>query len=330
MKSNSHSRYTESTTELVNAIARRLASYYVFPETAERVGIELQKHLAAGRYGETHDAQALLDLINADIFAVANDKHIRLRYSATPTVAPDRQKESAQAEQIYRARCLDSNFGVERVERLPLNIGYIELRGFMRTDLAGDAVVAAMALVAHTEALIFDLRRNGGGYSQTVALVCSYLFDEPTHLNSIYLREDGKTQQFWTHPWVPGRKFGKNKPVCVLVSPATFSAAEEFAYNLKNLKRATIVGEQTRGGAHPGEFHWLNPHFSLFVPGGRAINPVTLSNWESIGVEPDVKVPEADALQSAQRLLLSQIHAQSPSAERKSEISDRIRELEAT
>ncbi len=319
----------EAKSTVVHSVISELNAHYVFVEMAERVGTELQAHLRSGNYADVQNAVALADRITTDIHAISRDKHIRLRYNADPASPPDGDGKSDQAECEYRSRCLESNFGVERVERLPLNIGYIELRGFMRTDLAGDAITAAMALVVNTEALIFDLRRNGGGYPTTVALISSYLFDERKHLNSFYLREGEKTEQFWTHPWVPGKKFGEAKPVYVLVSSSTFSAAEEFTYNLKHLKRGTIVGETTRGGAHPGEFRWLTPHFSLFVPGGRAINPITQTNWEGVGVEPDVKAPAADALRVAQLLALEQIASRPQSSPRRSEIADRVRELEA-
>lgn len=317
----------DSTTALLKSAINELVSHYVFPDIADRVASQLQTRLDAGDYFGLDDPVALGEKITADILAITNDKHIRLRYSATPTNTPDPQGKSDQAEADYRARCLECNFGVERVERLPLNIGYIDLRGFMRTDLAGEALVAAMTLVANTDALIFDLRKSGGGYPETAALLSSYLFDEPKHLHDFHHRKGNQTQQFWTQPWVPGRKFGECKPVFVLVSPISFSAAEGFAYNLQCLKRATIVGERTRGGAHPGHFRWLTAHFSLFVPGGRGINPLTQSNWEGVGVEPDILVPHADALRTAQVLALEQLGTRQQNPQRQMEIADRIEAL---
>ena len=142
------------------------------------------------------------------------------------------------------------------------------------------------------------------------------------------MREDEKTQQFWTQPWVPGRRYGDTRPVFVLVFTTKFSAAEEFTYNLQRLNRATIVGEPTRGSAHPGESRWITPHCSLFVPGGRAIDPITQSNWEDGGVEPDVRVSSDDALRTAQLLALERIGAQRQKPERKTEIDDRVRVLQ--
>jgi C-terminal processing protease CtpA/Prc len=159
-----------------------------------------------------------------------------------------------------------------------------------------------MGFLANTDALIVDLRRNGGGRPEMVALLSSYLFDERTHLNDLYWREGNRTDEFWTNATVAGPRYGGKKPVFVLTSKRTFSGAEEFAYNLKALKRATIVGETSGGGAHPGDMQKIADGFAMFVPTGRAINPVTKTNWEGVGVEPDVVVPADQALDKAKEL----------------------------
>jgi C-terminal processing protease CtpA/Prc len=164
-----------------------------------------------------------------------------------------------------------------------------------------------MNFLAHTNALIIDLRQCRGGNPGMVALISSYLFDgEPLHLNSLYWREEDFTQQYWTLPYVPGKRYS-DKPVYVLTSPATFSAGEEFAYNLQTRQRATLVGATTGGGAHPGSPYRLHPHFEVFIPVGRAINPVTNDNWEGKGVIPDITVAQEKALNVAHRLALETI-----------------------
>jgi len=260
---------------------------------------------------------------------VTRDKHIRVRHSAT--VLEDRQADrtpTAGERAAYLRTEQSRNFGVERVERLPGNIGYIELRGFASADIAGEAIAAAMSLVSHSDALIIDLRRNGGGDPATVALMSSYLFAERTHLNDMYWREGNRTEQFWTQDWVPGKRFDAKKPVYVLTSRRTFSGAEEFSYNLKNLKRATLVGETTGGGAHPGDMVKVAPHFQVFIPGGRAISPITKTNWEGTGVEPDVKVAADDALRVAQVMALKPLVAAHDDAGIKAALQTRLAELE--
>jgi C-terminal processing protease CtpA/Prc len=164
-----------------------------------------------------------------------------------------------------------------------------------------------MSFLAHTDALIIDLRRNGGGEPAMIAYVLSYLFDEPTHLNDIYERVGDKTQQWWTMPHVPGQRFGAKKPVYVLTSRTTFSGGEEFAYNLKNLKRATLIGETTGGGAHPVRAVKVSQHFAIGVPFARAISPITRTNWEGTGVTPDVPKPADQALDTAYVMALEKI-----------------------
>ena len=202
-----------------------------------------------------------------------------------------------------------NNCAFRKLEVLPGNIGYVKFDGFMPADVCAPTVVAAMSFVAHTDAVILDLRENGGGDPAMVTFIASFLFDKPTHLNDLYNRKEDSTQQFWTLSYVPGERLAK-QPVFVLTSKRTFSGAEEFAYDLKNQKRATIVGETTGGGAHPVGGHPVADYFMVGVPFAKAINPVSKTDWEGTGVEPDVKVSAADALTSAEKLATEKIQAE--------------------
>jgi len=197
----------------------------------------------------------------------------------------------------------ETNCGFRSVEQLEGNVGYLRLDAFEDPVLCESTVAAAMTFVGGTQALIVDLRENGGGKAPMVASIASYLFDRRTHLNNFWTRLTGKTQSFWTRDSVAGRRFGGNKPVYVLTSAHTFSAAKEFAYDLQSLKRATIVGETTAGGAHPTSEATIDDHFAIMLPWGKPINPVTGTDWEGVGVVPDVRVPASEALTTAQRLL---------------------------
>jgi retinol-binding protein 3 len=184
---------------------------------------------------------------------------------------------------------------------LPPNIGYVKLNMFADPDICALTASAAMTFLADSDALILDLRDNNGGKGSMVEFIASYLFAAHTHLNDIYRRPQNATQEAWTLPYVPGKKF-IGKPVFVLTSKRTFSAAEDLCYALKNLQRATLIGETTGGGAHPVEFKRIDDHFAMVVPTGRSISPITKSDWEGTGVEPDVKVAAAQALDVAQKL----------------------------
>ena len=212
-----------------------------------------------------------------------------------------------------RAHMERRNCGFEKAELLERNIGYLKFDFFGDPSVCGATATAAMGFLANAAALIIDLRENHGGDPAMVAYVASYLFDTRTHLNDLFRRSTNKTTEYWTKPELPGKKLGKT-PVYVLTSSGTFSGGEEFVYDLKNLKRATIVGETTGGGAHPTGPHRVDDHFLIAVPGGRPINPVTKTDWEGTGVVPDVKVAADKALETAIERATRQLATSTPKA----------------
>ncbi len=285
---------------VVQALAQALRRHYVFPEVAERAASDLARQLAAGTYAQRH-AQGFAEALTRSLRATTRDGHLRVRFDPGFRGSDDPDAEPSVEEKARFARLMARhNFGVSKVEVLPGNVGLLDLRSFAPRSLSAPALTAAMNLLAHTEALIVDLRENGGGDPETVAFLCSYLFAEGrrVHLNDIYDRPKNRTQQFWTESTLPGPRY-PDKPVFVLTSARTFSGAEEFSYNLQTQKRATLIGETTGGGAHPGGPVALGAGFVAFVPTGRAINPVTKTNWEGVGVKPDLATPAADALKVA-------------------------------
>ena len=285
---------------VIDKLIKELNGGYVFPDVAKKMEADLRNRQAAKEYDSVASARAFAQKLTGDLQSVSKDKHLRVNFSAKPIPVPAQQGGPTEAEKEENRWFLRRiNYGFERVERLDGNIGYIDLRGFSNHESGAETVAAAMKFLENTEAIIFDLRQNGGGNPHMVALISSYLFgDKPVHLNSLYFRPADRTDDFWTKPEQVKLKF-PDKDVYVLTSNRTFSAGEEFTYNLKNLKRATIIGETTGGGAHPGGMKRLHEHFGVFVPSGRAINPITKTNWEGTGVEPDVKVPTEQALKVA-------------------------------
>lgn len=298
--------------EIIEGVARTLENYYVFPDQGKQMSEFLLKALADHAYDELTTQETLCEKLTADLQAICHDKHVRVRFNADPRPVPvEVNVDEDSPEDI--ARWMDmarrANFGFHKVERLSGNIGYLDFRNFWEVEWEGAAETAAGAMnfLTHTDALIIDLRQNGGGAPSMVAFLSSFLFPAtPVHLNNIYTRLTDKTTQYWTLAYIPGRRTPE-KPVYLLTSNRTFSAAEEFTYNLKNLKRATIVGETTRGGAHPGGEISVTPHFHVFVPTGRSINPISGTNWEGTGVEPDIAVPQAAAFDEAYKLALGDV-----------------------
>ena len=297
--------------ELVQCLSEKLRANYVFPDIAEEICTRLQEHLDDGDYAGITEGEFLAFALTQHMQEVNGDEHLWARWYPEPL--PDHGGQLRHNEEWVAERRLEAkldNYGLHKVQRLPGNIGYLEIRFFHRPAWGGDTAVAAMNFVANASALILDLRGCTGGYPGMIALILSYLFgEEPVHLNSMYWRDDDLTQQYWTLPHVPGRRFD-DKPVYVLTSRDTFSGGEEFAYDLQTRQRATVVGEKTDGGAHPGASYRLHPHFEVFIPVGRAINPVTGGNWERTGVVPDVPVPAELALNAAYRLALEAVMAE--------------------
>jgi hypothetical protein len=316
-------------TQVIDGILKRLNESYVFPEVAKKMEQSIRERVDKKEYDQITSAKEFAKTLTNDLQAVSKDKHLRVRYShqAIPDRGPRREPTAEEREQ--RSRELNwANHGFAKVERLPGNIGYLEFLNFMDEELGADTVAAAMNFVNNTDALIIDMRSNGGGNPAMVALVCSYLFGpEPVHLNDLYWREGNRTDEFWTRKEVAGKRY-LNKDVYVLTSKRTFSGAEEFTYNLKNLKRATIVGETTGGGAHPGGGFRISEHFGMFVPTGRAISPITKTNWEGTGVTPDVSVPSDQAFVVARLMALKKSLTTLTNPELKVRMQDEIAKLE--
>jgi len=270
--------------QTVRSIASQLVESYVFLDRAHAAVELLWQQAAANAYRGLTDTE-LATALTRDLQSVTHDKHLRVRG----------KEHQPLRENFSEPAATRDNYGFRKVEILDGNIGYIDFRVFCPVEWAGETAAAAMRFVSHTDALIFDLRKNGGGSPEMVAFLCSYLFSDRTHLNDMYWRSPDTTDQFWTSAYVPGLRY-LDKPVYVLVSSYTFSGAEEFTYNLKNLKRASVIGETTGGGAHPGGWTVVGEAFEIFVPVGRAINPISKDNWEGTGIAPDIAVPADEAL----------------------------------
>ncbi|MEN3268994.1 MAG: hypothetical protein V7646_5888 [Pseudonocardia sp.] len=288
----------------IGTLVDQVIRHYVFPDIAEEICRVLRERLDAGAYRALAD-EDFAAAVTEDLQSVNGDKHLRLRCSVEPVrpqsdaVLDDHDRRLQEAEL--------AGHGFAKVERLAGNVGLLDVRALFEASVSGAAAGAAMNLVASADVLLIDLRRNGGGDPAMVALLCSYLFDEPTHLNDLYFRSDDSITQYWTHAFVPGAKFGGSKPVYVLTSGETFSGAEELCYNLQQLRRASLVGETTRGGAHPGNRHRITDHLVATVPTGRAINPVSGTNWEGVGVTPDIAVAAEHAFEVAYQRALEHV-----------------------
>lgn len=287
-----HAIDREGGSAIAERLARTIEDNYVEPDTGRKIAALLREGIWTAR-DESRLASQFTELLQPF------DGHFSVRFRPPN---PD-TKESAADVVDYAGAVRRRNYGFQRVEILRGNIGYIDLREFASAEAAGPTAAGAMQFVADTHALIIDLRRNGGGDPGMVQLLCSYLIEPGVLLNSLYWRPSNQTSQFWTLPVVPGER-QIDKPVYVLIGARTGSAAEEFAYNLRALERGTLIGRTTYGAANPGQDIDLGDGWSVFVSTGKAINPITDSNWEGVGVEPHVSVSEPAALTQAHELAL--------------------------
>ena len=305
---------------VVESLAVKVEAEYVFPAVGKQVAKGLRDRAKKGRYDDLGRAMEFADTLRADLTALAHDLHLRVHYSHRPLPEHAHGDGAPSAEEIARvqAQSRRMNHGFDKVQRLAGNVGYLDLRAFDGSAEAGTTAIAALEFLKNSDALIFDLRRNGGGDPNMIVLLLSHLYagDERVHVNDFYQRRGDLTEEYWTTTTVPGPRFD-GKEVFVLTSRRTGSAAEEFAYDVKNLKRGTLVGEVTAGGANPGGMFRLNEHFVAFIATGRAINPVSKTNWEGVGVEPDVKTTADEALKAAHVMAITNLAAKTADTELK-------------
>ena len=314
---------------VLQALAATLQANYVFPDVAKTVSASLLAKEASGGYAAVGNTEAFAEALSTDLRTLGEDGHFQVGYDPDFRAPPPANTAPSKAElEQRRQEIADHGFGIQKVELLPGNVGYLEVRGFGPGEFVSEAFDAALNLLSGSEALVLDLRRNGGGEPESVAYLMSHFSaaGDARHLNDIYTRPGDSTRQYWTSAAVQGR-YGK--PVYVLTSARTFSGGEECAYDFQTQKRAILVGETTGGGANPGDGFALAKGFAAFIPTGRAINPVTHTNWEHVGVKPDIAVPAADALKTAHAAILRGFLATSKVPEERQYLQEVLAKVES-
>jgi hypothetical protein len=282
---------------VIDAVIANLKRYYIDPDIARKAADALLAHEKSGDDDPVTDGRAFADLLTQQMRDVSHDTHLEVVYSQTPLPA---RSTGPTPERLarYRKAMEENNCTFEKVQILPHNIGYLKLNLFPEPSICRPAATAAMASLNHVDAIIFDLRDNTGGYPDMVMLIAAYLFNHPEYM---YNPRENMTERSWTLSPVPGNRLA-DKPVYVLTSARTFSGAEHFSYDLKMLKRATLVGETTGGATDVGIFHRIDDHFGMGIRETQSINPYSEPDWAVTGVKPDVKVKAADALEAAEKL----------------------------
>jgi hypothetical protein len=317
---------------VIASLGQQLKSQYIFPDVATRTAAALSTRAAHGDYRDANTAAAFAKALSRDLASIGNDKHLRVRFAPDLSPPPpDDHKTPDDKDAIIaqmRTDMASESYGISRVQLLPGNVSYIDLRGFGPPEIVGAAYDSAMSLVAGTRALVLDLRQNGGGQPDGVAYLLSHFFaiGDARHLNDFHVRADNSTHQFWTVPSAMPRFAG---PIYVLTSHYTGSGAEECAYDLQTQKRATLVGETTVGAANPGDWTPLVHGFMAFIPLAQAINPITRTNWEHVGVKPDVAVPAGSAMKVAYVSILGNLLKTSKDPDEQAGLKDILARVES-
>ena len=285
----------------VDSVSWALNKTYVFEDVAKEMEKHIRRKLKKGDYDDLETVQEFARQLTEDMREISSDRHLGVQFMSDELLEEYQQgdEDPDVAHQLAFERGRKRNFEFKKLEILDGNVGYLKLNGFNDTSLSGPTAIAAMNFLGYTDALIIDLTENGGGSPSLIQTIMAYLLDGSTHLNSFYIRDGDSLQQFWSAPYVPGPKMVDTE-LYVLTSSHTFSAAEEFTYNVKNLERGTIVGETTGGGAHPvTSYLFPSLNMGMRVSFGRAVNPISGTNWEGTGVTPDIEVPADQALDAA-------------------------------
>ncbi len=309
----------------VEAVAGVIHSEYFDVDLAAHIDASLREWLAAGRYANASTPEALASLLTTDLYSLTHDKHLSV------AVVPEAREGSyagVGASPQSRAEAVRvSNAAVQRVEILPGNVGYLNVTAFFHPDEAADAIASAMHMLHHADALILDMRDNGGGSPDTMALLASYCFDAPGLPLADIIPRSGEVQHYVTQSGIVDRD--GTRPVYVLTSAHTWSAGEGFAYILQERHRAEIIGETTVGAANPGRPYPINAQFSVILPNSRIRTAVRGANWEGAGVIPDTPVSASGALHVAQDHALRRLLALTPKGARHDELDQELRKIEA-
>ncbi len=281
--------------EVIASLSQLMNDFYVFPEVAKETEKHLLSEFKKGNFESYTNHEDFAKALTEAVQFINKDGHMRINKKPA-FEKPDNSPERLIEEKLYqmqRSRAYNGGFLEAKV--LEENIGYIKISGFAYLGEGRHFADAYMKLIEQTDAVIIDLSRNFGGDPAMVQYLCSYFFDEIVHLNSLYFREGDRTIDFYTLDEVDGKKM-PDVPLFVITSSKTFSGAEEFSYNMQTQKRATLIGSTTGGGANPGGYRDINDSLRVFIPTGRAINPITKTNWEGVGVVPEIQATDEEAL----------------------------------
>jgi hypothetical protein len=287
---------------VIDGVLGKILKIYVYPDVAKQMEQAIRDRQAKQEYDTISSGREFAEVLTRHLREVCKDNHLGVDFHAQGVPYDAEKKPDPRDVEEFRRRGMRGNYAFKKVERLEGGIGLLQVDGFYPAEWIAETAAGAMAFLANSESVILDLRQNGGGQSGGT-LLCSYFLKEDTHLSDFYNRPENTTRQVWSYPVAGAARFA-DKDLYILTSRRTFSAPEMLAYDMQALKRATIVGETTGGGAHGTTIYRITDQFGASIPFCRGINPVTKTDWEGTGVKPDVAVPADQALLTAHLMAL--------------------------
>ncbi|MDF2176906.1 S41 family peptidase [Aliiglaciecola sp. CAU 1673] len=306
--------------QLIEALSEAISEQYVLTENIDAIHQSISALSQSQIFHSESDASQIAKMLSTELDKF--DHHFSVSWRANLE-----QGNATAVKESWSSKMARKNSGFNHVEILEGNVGYVDFWGFADVSETSRMTVShALGFLSHVDALIIDLRQNGGGSAEMVQLISSYFFAKRTHLNSLYSRLSGRTIEYWTFDGV-GPKFPEKLPIYILISDYTFSAAEEFTYNFKQLQKAIIVGETSKGGANPWHYVELGNGFRAAIPFAKAINPITKTNWEGVGITPDIAVPASEALDRAYLMALETLKTGQHNYYQQVEIETRLNQL---
>lgn len=317
----------EQKKKTIDSILLLIKRKYVIAEALPEIERNILQYHANGKYDTISTGKEFAFQLTADLQKITNDQHLKVQYSVKNQTDQAVKKIVVPNDNWAKDLLIENNYGIKKKAILEGNIGYLSIPIFGTLKYCADTLIAAMDYVKGTDALIIDLRECRGSIDEnTIPFLCSYFFSEPVHLDDFYTRETNSTKQLWTYAYVPGSLY-LDKPIYILTSGRTFSGGEAFAYHLQQLKRSNVVGEVTRGGANPTELQRIDNYFTLNVPYAASINPISHTNWERVGVVPNVKASAILALYEANLLALRELITRSSDGKGKIQLQQVLNEL---
>jgi hypothetical protein len=287
--------------EVLQTVASSLRDGYVFEDKGNQLAKQIEKAAKKDRFAEAATLAEFVPSVNDYLYEISNDKHLRIGFGrAGPDESgPKRVVKVDDGSTPPSAHGpTGGNYGFREAKVLDGNIGYLDLGMFAGDESAKATADEAMLKLVDADALIIDLGRNGGGGPWMVRYLSGFLFPEKTHLTDTMARGMDAPAERWTLEGQPTDAF-HDKPVYILISERTFSAAESFTFGLKINDRVTLVGERTGGGGHFGEDVALGDDLRMFLPVGRTYDPETGQGWEAEGIAPDIEVAYTKARERA-------------------------------